>query len=260
MLPVQQQNTASTAAKTRFDLIIEKPPPSLRCTSRVAIGTNFRMDLQRHRHVCVRTDPPDHRRVDFQIHQQRCASPPRIVNGMCWGCGDGTKRSGCRPPCAPRQGRSRIPAAPSEWAVRVCEGFRRPPPAEPFADRDPAETGIGPPRSTSSTWGWGSSKGRAAGVQLTMSLSWKRHQASVSSNDALTAAGSTAPFAQLGVGVLRASIGSLPLNRTIDQAIEHIMGGFDELTLHPDVLDILSPRPVSPRPVFPQARGPHQNW
>ena len=54
---------------------------------------------------------------------------------------------------------------------------------------------------------------------------------------ALTAAGSTAPFAQLGSGVLRASIGSLPLNRTIDQAIEHIMGGFDELTVHPDVLD-----------------------
>jgi len=54
---------------------------------------------------------------------------------------------------------------------------------------------------------------------------------------ALTAAGSTAPFAQLGVGVLRASLGSLPLNRTVDEAIEHIMGGFDELTVHPDVLD-----------------------
>ena len=54
---------------------------------------------------------------------------------------------------------------------------------------------------------------------------------------ALTAAGSTAPFAQLGVGVLRASIGSLPLNRTIDQAIEHIMGGFDELSVHNDVHD-----------------------
>jgi hypothetical protein len=25
-------------------------------------------------------DPHDHLRVDFQIHQQRCAGPPRIVN------------------------------------------------------------------------------------------------------------------------------------------------------------------------------------
>lgn len=54
---------------------------------------------------------------------------------------------------------------------------------------------------------------------------------------ALTTAGSTAPFAQLGVGVLRGSLGGLPLNRTVDEAIEHIMGGFDELTVHPDVLD-----------------------
>jgi 2-haloacid dehalogenase len=54
---------------------------------------------------------------------------------------------------------------------------------------------------------------------------------------ALTAAGSTASFAQLGVGVLRASLLGLPLNRTIDEAIEHIMGGFDELTVHHDVHD-----------------------
>lgn len=54
---------------------------------------------------------------------------------------------------------------------------------------------------------------------------------------ALTAAGSTAPFAQLGSGVLRASLGGQPLNRTVDEAIENIMGGFDELTVHPDVLD-----------------------
>ena len=54
---------------------------------------------------------------------------------------------------------------------------------------------------------------------------------------ALTAAGGTAPFAQLGVGVLRASLGGLPLNRTVDEAIEHIMGGFDELIVHNDVHD-----------------------
>lgn len=54
---------------------------------------------------------------------------------------------------------------------------------------------------------------------------------------ALTAAGSTAPFAQLGVGTLRASLRGLPLNRTTDEAIEHVMGGFDELALHHDVSD-----------------------
>jgi 2-haloacid dehalogenase len=54
---------------------------------------------------------------------------------------------------------------------------------------------------------------------------------------ALTAAGSTAPFAQLGIGVLRATLDGPPLNRTIDEAIEHIMAGFDELTVHNDVQD-----------------------
>ncbi len=54
---------------------------------------------------------------------------------------------------------------------------------------------------------------------------------------ALTAAGSTAPFAQLGIGVLRAALDGPPLNRTVDEAIEHIMGGFDELSVHNDVQD-----------------------
>jgi transcriptional regulator with GAF, ATPase, and Fis domain len=39
-----------------------------------------RVDLQRHRHVCVTQDSHDHPRVDFQIHQKRCARPPRVVN------------------------------------------------------------------------------------------------------------------------------------------------------------------------------------
>jgi len=79
LLPVQQQNTASTATKTRIDLRIEGAPPSLRRASRVAIGTSVRIDLQRHRHVCVTPDPHDHPRVDFLVHQQRCAGPPRVV-------------------------------------------------------------------------------------------------------------------------------------------------------------------------------------
>jgi len=84
LLPVQQQNTANTATKTRIDLRIEWAPLSLRCASRVAIGTSVRTDLQRHRHVCVTRDPHDHPLVDFQVHQQRCASPPRIVVSVMW--------------------------------------------------------------------------------------------------------------------------------------------------------------------------------
>jgi len=80
LLPVQQQNTASTATTTRIDLRIEGTPLGLRCASRVAIGTSVRIELQHHRHVCVTPDPHDHPRVDFQSHQQRCAGPPRIVN------------------------------------------------------------------------------------------------------------------------------------------------------------------------------------
>jgi len=52
---------------------------------------------------------------------------------------------------------------------------------------------------------------------------------------ALTATGSTAPFAQIGVGILRTSLDRLPLNRSIDDAIQHIMGGFDQLSVHDDV-------------------------
>ena len=54
---------------------------------------------------------------------------------------------------------------------------------------------------------------------------------------ALTAAGSMAPFAQLGAGVLRASLRGRPLNRPVDEAIAHIMGGFGDLDVHPDVRD-----------------------
>ena len=47
MLPVQQQNAASTATTTRIDLRIEGAPLSLRCASRGAIGTSVRIDPQR---------------------------------------------------------------------------------------------------------------------------------------------------------------------------------------------------------------------
>jgi hypothetical protein len=77
---VQQQNTASTATKTRIDLRIERGSPSLRCASRVAIGTSVRIDLQRHRHVRLTPDPHEHPRVDFQVNRQRRARPPRVVH------------------------------------------------------------------------------------------------------------------------------------------------------------------------------------
>src|ERR1035437_1492656 len=54
------------------------PQPALLFADRHRAGV--RIDLQRHRHVCVAPDPHDHPRADFHVHQQRCASPPRVVN------------------------------------------------------------------------------------------------------------------------------------------------------------------------------------
>jgi 2-haloacid dehalogenase len=68
---------------------------------------------------------------------------------------------------------------------------------------------------------------------------------------ALTAARAQAHFSQLAVGVLRSSLGRLELNRPVDEAITHIMGGFDELDVHSDVpaglaaLAALGPRLVT---------------
>jgi len=52
---------------------------------------------------------------------------------------------------------------------------------------------------------------------------------------ALTAARAPAHLTQLAVGVLRSSLTGLPLTRTVDEAVAHIMGGFDELGVHSDV-------------------------
>jgi 2-haloacid dehalogenase len=53
---------------------------------------------------------------------------------------------------------------------------------------------------------------------------------------ALTAAGSTARMVDLGSSLLRASLAGLPLDRDHDAAVDHIMGGFASLDLHPDVV------------------------
>jgi 2-haloacid dehalogenase len=68
---------------------------------------------------------------------------------------------------------------------------------------------------------------------------------------ALTAARAQAHFTQLAVGTLRSTLTGLALNRTVDVAVTHIMGGFDELDVHDDVpeglpaLGALGPRLVT---------------
>ena len=54
---------------------------------------------------------------------------------------------------------------------------------------------------------------------------------------ALTSARAPAHFSQLAVGTLRASLAGLPLNRTVDEAVAHIVGGLDELDVQGDVPD-----------------------
>ena len=54
---------------------------------------------------------------------------------------------------------------------------------------------------------------------------------------ALTAAGAIAPFAQLGIGALRANLHGVLPHRAIDEAVAHIMEGFGKLPVHKDVID-----------------------
>lgn len=54
---------------------------------------------------------------------------------------------------------------------------------------------------------------------------------------ALTAAGGTGRFSALAAGALRTVLSGAPLNRDVDDAIEHIMAGFRALAVHPDVPD-----------------------
>ena len=52
---------------------------------------------------------------------------------------------------------------------------------------------------------------------------------------ALTASGTTEGFSTIGEGALRSVLDGATLTRDREAAIEHIMGGFLELPLHPDV-------------------------
>src|ERR671932_2871241 len=52
---------------------------------------------------------------------------------------------------------------------------------------------------------------------------------------ALTAAGGQRPFAEVGVCALRTVLHELDLDREIDAAVEHVMSGMAQLSVHPDV-------------------------
>ena len=54
---------------------------------------------------------------------------------------------------------------------------------------------------------------------------------------AVTAAGGTERFAVLGEGVLRQVLSGVEMDRDVDDAVDHVMGGFTSLPLHPDVPD-----------------------
>ena len=54
---------------------------------------------------------------------------------------------------------------------------------------------------------------------------------------ALTATGATARFADLGAAVLATMLHGAPLDRSLDDATQHVLGGFNELSVHPDVVE-----------------------
>ena len=54
---------------------------------------------------------------------------------------------------------------------------------------------------------------------------------------AMTAAGGTPRFGTLASAGLRSVLTGLPLDRDMDAAVEHVLGGFTALEVHPDVPD-----------------------
>jgi 2-haloacid dehalogenase len=54
---------------------------------------------------------------------------------------------------------------------------------------------------------------------------------------AVTAAGGTEKFADLGAEGLRVMLAGHDLDRSVEDAVEHVMAGFTELEVHPDVPD-----------------------
>ena len=54
---------------------------------------------------------------------------------------------------------------------------------------------------------------------------------------AVAAAGGTAKFSAIGSEVLRGLLRDVALTRSLDDAVTHIMHGFESLSLHPDIAD-----------------------
>jgi 2-haloalkanoic acid dehalogenase type II len=54
---------------------------------------------------------------------------------------------------------------------------------------------------------------------------------------ALAAAGGTAKFSMIGSEILRGVLRDVALTRSLDDAVRHVMAGFDTLSLHPDIAD-----------------------
>ncbi len=54
---------------------------------------------------------------------------------------------------------------------------------------------------------------------------------------ALTASGDIESFATLGAEALRVRLGGQSLDRPLDEAVDHVMQGFTQLEVHPDVVE-----------------------
>ena len=54
---------------------------------------------------------------------------------------------------------------------------------------------------------------------------------------ALTSSGDSEAFATLGAEALRVRLHGQPLDRPLEAAVGHVMGGFSDLSVHPDVVD-----------------------
>jgi 2-haloacid dehalogenase len=52
---------------------------------------------------------------------------------------------------------------------------------------------------------------------------------------ALAAAGAAEPFARIGGGLLQTLLAGQPLNRDLDEAVDHVLWGFADLPVHRDV-------------------------
>lgn len=57
---------------------------------------------------------------------------------------------------------------------------------------------------------------------------------------ALTVSGVAEPFARLGGEILRLRLDGQDLDRDLDEAVQHVLGGFADLALHPDVAEGLN--------------------